>query len=138
MRVMVLVKADERFEGGGSPRPEEFAEMGKFNEQLLQAGVMLAADGLAPSSKGKRVAFDTDGSPTVIDGPFTETKELVGGFWIWQVSSIDEAVEWIKRSPFRGTEIELRPIMEIEDFGPEFPEDVRRAEERMREQLDAK
>lgn len=137
MRVMVLVKADERFEGGGSPRPEEFAEMGKFNEQLLQAGVMLAADGLAPSSKGKRVAFDTDGSPTVIDGPFTETKELVGGFWIWQVSSIDEAVEWIKRSPFRGTEIELRPIMEIEDFGPEFPEDVRRAEERMREQLDA-
>lgn len=137
MRVMVLVKADERFEGGGSPRPEEFAEMGKFNEQLLQAGVMLAADGLAPSSKGKRVAFDTDGSPTVIDGPFTETKELVGGFWIWQVSSIDEAVEWIKRSPFRGTEIELRPIMEIEDFGPEFPEDVRRAEERLREQLDA-
>jgi hypothetical protein len=135
MRVLVLVKEDERSEAGELPPAELFIEMNKFNEQLLNAGVMLAADGLAPSSKGKRVAFDVDGSTTVKDGPFTEAKELVAGFWIWQVSSMDEAVEWIKRSPFRGTEIELRQIMETEDFGDQLPEDVRRSEQQMREKL---
>jgi hypothetical protein len=137
MRVMVLVKADEDVEAGTLPPPEAFAEMGKFNEQLLNAGVMLAADGLTPSSKGKRVAFDVDGSATVIDGPFTEAKELVAGFWIWQVSSLDEALEWIKRSPFRGTEIELRPIMELEELGDHVPEDVQRREQEMRGKLAA-
>ncbi|HET6878500.1 MAG TPA: YciI family protein [Jatrophihabitans sp.] len=135
MRVMVLVKENEEAEAGQLPPDEVFVEMGKFNEKLVEAGVMLAADGLAPSSKGKRVAFATDGSTTVIDGPFTEAKELVAGFWIWQVSSMDEAVEWIKRSPFRGTEIELRQIMETEDFGDELPPEVRESELRMREKL---
>lgn len=135
MRVMVLVKADESAEAGQLPPAEAFEEMGKFNEELVNAGVMLAADGLAPSSKGKRVAFDLDGSATVKDGPFAEAKELVAGFWIWQVSSMDEAVEWIKRSPFRGTEIELRPIMELADFGDQVPGEVREAEQRMREKL---
>jgi hypothetical protein len=135
MRVLVLVKEDERSEAGELPPEELFIEMNKFNEQLLAAGVMLAADGLAPSSKGKRVAFDVDGSTTVKDGPFAEAKELVAGFWIWQVSSLDEAVEWIKRSPFRGTEIELRPIMEAEDFGDQLPDEVRRSEQQMREKL---
>jgi hypothetical protein len=132
---MVLVKEDEQSEAGQLPPEELFVEMSKFNEQLLNAGVMLAADGLAPSSKGKRVAFGLDGSTTVKDGPFAEAKELVAGFWIWQVSSLDEAVQWIKRSPFRGTEIELRPIMETEDFGDQLPEEVRRSEQRMREKL---
>jgi hypothetical protein len=132
---MVLVKEDEQSEAGQLPPEELFVEMSKFNEQLLNAGVMLAADGLAPSSKGKRVAFDLEGSTTVKDGPFAEAKELVAGYWIWQVSSLDEAVEWIKRSPFRGTEIELRPIMETEDFGDQLPEEVRRSEQRMREKL---
>lgn len=135
MRVLVLVKEDERSEAGELPPEELFIEMNKFNEQLLNAGVMLAADGLAPSSKGKRVAFDVDGSTTVKDGPFAEAKELVAGFWIWQVSSMDEAVEWIKRSPFRGAEIELRQIMETEDFGDQLPEEVRRSEQQMREKL---
>jgi hypothetical protein len=98
---------------------------------------MLAADGLAPSSKGKRVAFDLDGSTTVIDGPFAETKELIAGFWMWQVASMDEAVEWIKRSPFRGTEIELRQVMETEDFGDQLPAEVYEAEQRMRAKLAA-
>jgi hypothetical protein len=132
---LVLVKEDEQAEAGQLPPDEVFIEMTKFNEQLLNAGVMLAADGLAPSSNGKRVAFDLDGSTSVKDGPFTEAKELVAGFWIWQVSSMDEAVEWIKRSPFRGTEIELRQIMETEDFGDQLPEEVRRKEQQMREKL---
>jgi hypothetical protein len=135
MRVMVLVKENEQAEAGQLPPDEVFIEMGKFNEKLVEAGVMLAADGLAPSSKGKRVAFATDGSTTVIDGPFTEAKELVAGFWIWQVASMDEAVEWIKRSPFRETEIELRQIMETEDFGDQLPPEVRESELRMREKL---
>ena len=135
MRVMVLVKEDEQSAAGQLPPDEVFIEMTKFNEQLLNAGVLLAADGLAPSTKGKRVAFDLEGSATVKDGPFAEAKELVAGFWIWQVSSMDEAVEWIKRSPFRGTEIELRQIMETEDFGDQLPEEVRRSEQAMREKL---
>lgn len=135
MRVLVLVKADEGAEAGQLPPAEAFEEMGKFNEELVNAGVMLAADGLAPSSRGKRVAFDLDGSATVKDGPFAEAKELVAGFWIWQVSSMDEALEWIKRSPFRGTEIELRPIMELADFGDQLPSEVREADQRIREKL---
>jgi hypothetical protein len=135
MRVLVLVKEDEQSEAGQLPPDDLFIEMNKFNEQLLNAGVMLAADGLAPSSKGKRVRFDLDGSTTVKDGPFAEAKELVAGFWIWQVSSMDEAVEWIKRSPFRGTEIELRQIMETEDFGDQLSEEVRQSEQRIREKL---
>jgi hypothetical protein len=116
MRVLVLVKADKNSESGMMPTKELVADMGKFNDELVKAGVMLAADGLHPSSKGKRVRFD-DGKKTVIDGPFTETKELVAGFWIWQVKSMDEAVEWLKRAPFGGgAEIELRPIFEEADF----------------------
>jgi hypothetical protein len=135
MRVLVLVKEDEQSEAGQLPPDDVFLEMNKFNEQLLNAGVMLAGDGLAPSSKGKRVRFDLDGSTTVKDGPFAEAKELVAGFWIWQVSSMDEAVEWIKRSPFRGTEIELRQIMETEDFGDQLSDEVRQSEQRIRERL---
>jgi hypothetical protein len=132
---MVLVKGDPQSEQGELPPPELFEEMNAFNKQLVEAGVMLAADGLTPSSRGKRVAFDTDGGTTVLDGPFAETTELVAGFWIWQVSSLDEAVQWISRSPFRGTTIELRPIAELEDLGDAVPESVRRDEQRMREQI---
>lgn len=132
MKVMVLVKATERSESGEFGPAEEFVEMGRFNEQLVEAGVMLAADGLQPSGKGKRVAFDAEGDTRVIDGPFAETKELVAGFWIWQVASMDEAVEWIKRSPFRGGEVELRKIAETEDFGDSFLSEVAAADQRMR------
>jgi hypothetical protein len=116
MRVMVMVKANKEVEAGAMPSPKLLAEMGKFNQELIQAGVMLAGDGLHPSSKGKRVKFSGQ-QRTVIDGPFTETKELVGGYWIWQVRSVDEAVEWLKRAPFdRDTEVEIRPVMEAADF----------------------
>ena len=138
MRVLVLVKESPEAEAGQLPPDDVFIEMNKFNESLVEAGVMLAGEGLAPSSKGKRVAFEFDGSTAVIDGPFAETKELVAGFWIWQVASMDEAVEWIKRSPFRGTEIELRQIMETADFGDELPAEVIEAEARMRAKLAAK
>ncbi len=138
MKVMVLVKATERSESGEFGPAEEFVAMGLFNEKLVEAGVMLAADGLQPSSKGKRVAFDADGNTTVIDGPFAETKELVAGFWIWEVASMDEAVEWIKRSPFRDNEIELRKVFEAGDFGDSFPAEVAAAEKRMRAELAAK
>src|SRR5436309_15062088 len=116
MRVLVLVKASKESEAGVMPSTELLTEMGKFNEQLVKAGVMLSGEGLHPTSKGKRVRFDGT-KRTVIDGPFAETKELVAGFWIWQVKSIDEAVEWLKRAPFDGgAEIELRPIFEQADF----------------------
>jgi len=137
MRVLVLVKESPETEAGQLPPDEVFIEMNKFNESLVEAGVMLAADGLAPSSKGKRVAFDVDGGTAVIDGPFAEAKELVAGFWIWQVASMDEAVEWLKRSPFRGTEIELRQIMDLADYGDELPAEVIEAEARMRTKLTA-
>lgn len=134
MRVMVLVKASEESEAGAMPSQELFAEMGRFNEQLVKAGVMLAADGLLPSSKGKRVRF-TEGQRTVIDGPFAETKELVAGFWLWQVRSMDEAVEWLKRAPFGGgTEIEIRPVAEMEDFGDAITPELREQEARLRAQ----
>jgi hypothetical protein len=116
MRVMVLVKANKDSEAGVMPSPKLLAEMGKFNQELIQAGVLLAADGLHASSKGKRVKFSGE-RRTVIDGPFTETKELVAGYWIWQVRSMEEAVEWLKRAPFdRETEVEIRPVFEMADF----------------------
>ena len=116
MRVMVMVKANKDSEAGVMPSPKLLAEMGKFNQELIQAGVMLAGDGLHPSSKGKRLRFSGQ-QRTVMDGPFTETKELVSGYWIWQVKSMDEAVEWLKRAPFdRETEVEIRPVLEAADF----------------------
>jgi hypothetical protein len=131
MKVIVFVKANSDSETGKMPDPELFREMGRFNEQLVKAGVMLAGEGLAPSSKGKRVRF-TGKQRAVIDGPFAETKELVAGFWIWQVKSMDEAIEWIRRSPFQEGEVELRPIMSVEDFGDALPADVKEQEARLR------
>ena len=116
MRVMVMVKASKDSDGGVMPRQQRLAEMGKFNQELMKAGVFLGADGLHPSSKGKRVKFSGQ-QRTVIDGPFSETKELVGGYWSWQVQSIEEAVEWLKRAPFdQETEVEIRPVLEAADF----------------------
>jgi hypothetical protein len=135
MRFMVLVKADESSEAGVMPSEEILTEMGKFNEKLVKAGVMLAGEGLHPSSKGVRVRFSGK-ERTVTDGPFAETKELIAGFWLLQVKSRDEAIEWIKRAPFDGgTEIEIRQVFEAEDFGPEFTPEARAAEERMRAQI---
>ena len=137
MRVIVLVKANEASERGEMPSKEVLTEMGKFNEQLIQAGVMQAADGLHPTSKGKRVRFSGE-SRTVIDGPFAETKELVAGFWIWKVKSMDEAVEWLKRAPFGGgTEVEIRPIFEAEEFGAELAPEMREYNERWRQKIAA-
>jgi hypothetical protein len=135
MKVMVLVKADENSEAGVMPSTELLTEMGKFNEELVKAGVMLAGEGLHPSSKGKRVRF-AGGKKTVIDGPFAETKELVAGFWLWKVASIDEAVDWLKRSPFQETEVEIRPLFEMEDFGAELTPELREQEERLRSQVE--
>jgi hypothetical protein len=132
---MVLVKENDASSAGELPLDDIFVEMNKFNESLIDAGVMLAGEGLAPSSVGKRVAFDLDGGATVIDGPFAEAKELVGGFWIWQVASMDEAIEWIKRSPFRGTAIELRQIMGLEDYADQLPAEVLAEESRLRGKL---
>ena len=131
MKVLVLGKATERSESGELGSPDEFAAMDKFNQQLVEAGVVLAADGLQPTSKGKRVAFDADGNYRVIDGPFAETKELVAGYSIWEVASMDEAVEWLKRAPFRDSEVELRKILDMDDFG-DFAAEITVAEERSR------
>jgi hypothetical protein len=131
MRVMVFVKANADSENGVMPTEEMLREMGQFNEELVKAGVMLAGEGLHPSTKGKRVRF-TGKQASVIDGPFAETKELIAGFWIWQVRSIEEAVEWLKRSPFQDTEVEVRPIFEAEDFGAEFTPELREQEDRIR------
>jgi hypothetical protein len=128
---MILVKADKNSEAGVMPTQEILTEMGKFNEQLVNAGVMLAGEGLHPSSKGARVQF-SGGKPTVVDGPFAETKELVAGFWIWQVKSKDEAIEWLERSPFQDAVVEVRQIFEAEDFGAEFTPELREQEERLR------
>jgi hypothetical protein len=137
---MVLIKADEDTEAGVMPSEQLLAEMGKFNEELVKAGVMLAGEGLHPSARGKRVRFSR-GKPTVIDGPFTEAKELIAGFWLWQVKSMDEAVEWVKRMPNPDdqseAEIEIRPVFEAEDFGDEFTPELREQEERLREQIEA-
>jgi hypothetical protein len=134
MRVMVLVKASEDSEAGQLPTHDELAEMGKFNEELVKAGIMLAGDGLAPSSQGKRVRFDGK-KATVLDGPFTETKELVAGFWIWEVASLEEAAEWLKRSPFQDTEVEIRRFFEAEDFGENFTPEMREREQKLRDEV---
>jgi len=133
----VLVKANEDSEAGIMPSEQLLTEMGKFNEELTKAGVMLAAEGLHPSSKGKRVRFSA-GQQTVIDGPFAETKELVAGFWLWQVRSLDEAVEWLKRAPFEGTEVEIRPVFEADDFGAALTPELREQEARLRAQATEK
>ena len=138
MRVMVIVKADKNSEAGILPNQELLAKMGKYNEELVKAGVMLAGEGLQSSTKGKRVKFSGE-KRTVTDGPFAETKELIAGFWLWQVRTIDEAVEWLKRAPFDGgTEVEIRRVFEAEDFGAEFTPELREQEERLREQMKSK
>lgn len=138
MRVMVMVKATGQSEAGEMPRTELMAAMGNFNEELLKAGVLLAGEGLHPSSRGKRVQF-SGSQRSVTDGPFAETKELVAGFWLWQVQSMEEAVEWVKRcpNPMNGdSEIEIRPLFEAADFGDEFTPELQAQEERLRAQLD--
>lgn len=137
MRFMVIVKADPDSEAGVLPSTELLAEMGKYNEELVKAGVMLAGEGLQASSKGARVRFSGK-KRTVIDGPFAETKELVAGFWLWQVRSKEEAIEWLKRAPFQEGEVELRQVFEDEDFGEEFTPELREQEQRLREQIAAK
>ena len=136
MRFMVIVKANEDSEAGVLPDEKILTEMGKYNEELVKAGVMLAGEGLHPTSKGKRVRFD-GAQRTVIDGPFAETKELIAGFWLWKVKSMEEAIEWLRRAPFDGgTEIELRQVFEAEDFGAEFTPELREQEERLRAQIE--
>ncbi len=139
MRVMVIVKATRNSEAGAMPSEKLLADMGKFNEELVKAGVMLAGGGLQPSSKGKRVVF-SGGKKTVVDGPFAETKELVAGFWLWQVRSVEEAVEWVRRcpDPMPGEEsaIEIRPVFEAEDFGKELTPELRAQEERLRAEIE--
>jgi hypothetical protein len=137
MRVMVMVKATNDSEAGIMPSTELLEAMGKYNEELVEAGIMKVGEGLHPSAKGKRVAFDGP-NRTVTDGPFAETKELVAGFWLWEVKDMDEAVEWVKRcpNPMPGpSEIEIRPLFEAEDFGAEFTPELREQEDRLREQL---
>ena len=135
MRCMVLVKATKDSEAGMLPSTELLTKMGKFNEELAKAGVLLAGEGLKPSSQGKRITFTAE-KPTVTDGPFAETKELVGGFWLWQVRSIEEAVEWLKRSPFApGDVVEIRPVFEAEDFGPLLTPELKQQEERVRSEV---
>jgi len=137
MRFMILVKADKNSEAGVLPDQKLLAAMGKFNEELVKAGVMLAGEGIQPSSKGARVKF-SKGKKTVIDGPFAETKELVAGFWLWQLRSKEEAIEWVKRAPNptgEESEIEIRQVFEAEDFGAEFTPELREQEERLRAQI---
>src|SRR3981189_388598 len=138
MRCMVVVKASKDSEAGILPSTELLTNMGKFNEELVKAGVMLAGEGLQPSSKGKRITF-TAAKPTITDGPFAETKELIAGFWLWQVRSMEEAVEWLKRSPFGpGAEVEIRPVFEAEDFGAQMTPELKEQDERFRNQVSAK
>jgi hypothetical protein len=136
MQVMVLVKASPESEAGEMPTEEVLSQMTDFNEELVKAGVMLAGEGLHPSSKGTRVAF-SGSERKVIDGPFAETKELVAGYWVWQVKSLDEAVEWLKRAPFQEGEVEIRPIFEADDFGAEFTPELREREAQLRAQTEA-
>jgi len=140
MRVMVMVKATGDSEAGVMPSEQLLAEMGRFNEELVKAGVMLAGEGLHPSTKGVRVRFSGN-TRSVVDGPFAETKELVAGFWLWQVRSMDEAIEWVRRcpNPMPGdSEIEIRPVFEAEDFGAEFTPELREQEQRLRNQIEAR
>jgi hypothetical protein len=138
MRFMVIVKANKDSEAGVLPDQKILADMGKFNEELVKAGVMLAGEGLQASSKGARVRFEGPSKRTVIDGPFAETKELVAGFWLWQVKSKAEAIEWLKRAPFQEGEVELRQVFETEDFGDRMTPEMREQEERLRAQTGAK
>ena len=138
MRCMVIVKASKESEAGVLPSTELLTAMGKYNEELVRAGVMLAGEGLQASSKGKRVRF-SGSKPSIIDGPFTETKELIAGFWLWQVRSMDEAVEWLKRAPFAaGNEVEIRQVFETEDFGDQLTPELKENQERLRRQANAK
>jgi hypothetical protein len=140
MRVMVIVKASPSSEAGTMPSEQLLADMGRFNEELVRAGVMLAGEGLHPTSKGVRVKF-SGRNRTVVDGPFTETTELVAGFWLWQVRSLDEAIEWVKRCPnpqLEDSEIEIRPVFEEDDFGAEFTPELREQERRLREDIAAR
>jgi len=140
MRVMVIVKASKASEAGEMPDQRMLAEMGKYNEELVKAGIMLAGEGLHPSSRGKRVRF-SGAERTVIDGPFAESKELIAGFWLWQVRSMDEAVEWLKRCPNphnEMTDVEIRPIFEADDFGAELTPELREQEQRLREEVAAR
>ena len=140
MRVIVIVKASKESEAGVMPDEKMLAEMGKYNEELVKAGIMLAGEGLHPSSRGKRVRFSGT-SRTVVDGPFAETKELMAGYWLWQVKSMDEAVEWLKKCPNphnEESEVEIRPVFEAEDFGAEFTPELREQEQRLREQIEAR
>ena len=135
MKVVVFVKATPEYEAGQMPGTELLTQMGRYNEELVKAGIMLAGDGLKPSSKSKRVRFEGK-KKTVIDGPFAETKELVAGYWIWQVRSMEEAVEWLKRAPFDGgEEVEIRPVFEAEDFGASLTPELREQERRLGQQL---
>ena len=136
MRFMVIVKADKNSEAGVMPSKQLLTDMGNYNQQLADAGVMLAGEGLQPSAKGARVKF-SNGKTSVIDGPFAETKELVAGFWLWKCTSLDEAIDWLKRAPFEETEVEIRQIFEAEDFGDEFTPEARAQEERIRAHLEA-
>jgi hypothetical protein len=137
MRFMVLVKANPKSEAGVLPSHDELAQMGKYNEELVKAGVMLAGEGLHPTSKGARVRFDGKNKPVVVDGPFAETKELLAGFWIWQVKSKQEAIEWLKRAPFQEGEIELRQIFEAADFAPSDPTgELMKREEELRKKVE--
>ena len=138
MRVMVLVKASKDSEAGVMPDEKLLAAMGAYNEELVKAGIMLAGEGLHPSSRGVRVQFSGD-RRTVVDGPFAETKELVAGFWLWQVKSMEEAIEWLKKCPnpmMEDSEVEIRPVFEAEDFGPEFTPELREQEDRLRAQIE--
>jgi hypothetical protein len=134
---MVIVKADRDSEAGKMPSEKLLADMTTYNEELANAGVMLAGEGLHPSSKGARVRFDGNGKTTVIDGPFAETKELVAGFWLWKCNSREEAIEWLKKAPFEGGEVEIRQVFEAEDFGAEFTPELQQREANLREQIGA-
>jgi hypothetical protein len=141
MRVMVIVKANEDSEAGKMPTEAELTAMGAYNEELVAAGVMLDGDGLHPSDKGVRVSYSRDSEPSVTDGPFAETKELIAGFWVWQVRDMDEAIEWARRAPFGGAvgaeeAIEIRPIFEAEDFGEELTPELREREGKLRQKLE--
>ena len=140
MRVMVIVKATKESEAGALPDERLLTEMGNYNEELVKAGIMVAGEGLHPSSKGKRVRFSGT-SRTVVDGPFAETKELIAGYWVWQVKSMDEAVEWLKKCPNphnEESEVEIRPVFEADDFGAEFTPELREQEQRLRDEMEAR
>lgn len=135
MRFMVIVKADKDSEAGIMPSEKLLSDMTKYNQELADAGVMLAGEGLQPSSKGARVRFDANGKTTVTDGPFAETKELVAGFWLWKCKSKEEAIEWLKKAPFENAELEIRQVFETADFGDELTPELREQEEKIRAQV---